>query len=400
MALAENATTNGLNLPDLPKPLRGVTCYFCHNIERVDGTHNNPLVLANDTVMRGAVRDPLANRTHASAYSALVDREQLESSSLCGACHDLKVTSEFAPAEVHLERTYAEWQGTIFNQTGPDGQRCGNCHMQGEQGVIADYPGVGRRLRHAHDMPGVDVAVSDFPNIEAQRKAVQEFLDRTLRMEICVGRDLPQVRFLVDNALAGHHFPSGAGQDRRAWVEIGVYAGEETLYESGFVADAEDVTAQEAAGALVFRDRTFKADGTPAHMFWDVARVESNLISGTVSLDPTHPDYFITHVYRTLPASGYFRRFPDRVSLRVRLRPIGVDVLDDLTASGHLPAELDVRGKMPVFTLAPARGAGAPWSNDLSIEWNTTSKGDARYAFVTGLSGRPADCVATAAGRR
>src|SRR5689334_23995722 len=36
-----------------PKTQRGVTCYFCHNIDSVTDTHNNPLHLANDNVMRG-----------------------------------------------------------------------------------------------------------------------------------------------------------------------------------------------------------------------------------------------------------------------------------------------------------------------------------------------------------
>ena len=39
--------------------------------------------------------------------------------------------------------------------------------------------------------------------------------------------------------------------------------------------------------------------------------------------------------------------------MRVRIQPIGFDVLDDLIASGHLDAA--ERDKMPVFTLLPNR---------------------------------------------
>jgi hypothetical protein len=47
MAVREGAITDGgANLSEVPSHLQGVTCYFCHNVERVDGTHNNPLVLA------------------------------------------------------------------------------------------------------------------------------------------------------------------------------------------------------------------------------------------------------------------------------------------------------------------------------------------------------------------
>src|SRR5688572_9748953 len=45
MAVRTGATTDGLNLAELPRHLKGVTCYFCHTVSAVEGTHNNPLVL-------------------------------------------------------------------------------------------------------------------------------------------------------------------------------------------------------------------------------------------------------------------------------------------------------------------------------------------------------------------
>src|SRR5262245_37258317 len=48
MAVREGLTTNGLNLDDVPKKLKGVTCYFCHAAEKVEGTHNNPITLASN----------------------------------------------------------------------------------------------------------------------------------------------------------------------------------------------------------------------------------------------------------------------------------------------------------------------------------------------------------------
>ena len=58
MALRTGATTDGLNLETLPSHLQGVTCYFCHSVTGVEGTHNNPLTLADDGVMRGGITDP------------------------------------------------------------------------------------------------------------------------------------------------------------------------------------------------------------------------------------------------------------------------------------------------------------------------------------------------------
>jgi hypothetical protein len=60
MAVQEGATADGLDIDAVPKHLQGVTCYFCHNVERVLGTHNNPLVLANDVTMRGGLSKPAA----------------------------------------------------------------------------------------------------------------------------------------------------------------------------------------------------------------------------------------------------------------------------------------------------------------------------------------------------
>src|SRR5258708_18031752 len=43
LAVREKATTDGTNLDTVPASLQGVTCYFCHQVTDVTGTHNNPL---------------------------------------------------------------------------------------------------------------------------------------------------------------------------------------------------------------------------------------------------------------------------------------------------------------------------------------------------------------------
>ena len=108
MAVRTGATTDGLNLADVPRQLKGVTCYFCHAVSDVQGSHDNPLQLAADAVMRGELKDPQKNGFHDSGYSALHDRDRLESAQLCGSCHDI-VNGK----GVHLERTFQEWQETV-----------------------------------------------------------------------------------------------------------------------------------------------------------------------------------------------------------------------------------------------------------------------------------------------
>src|SRR5450432_565313 len=89
LAVRTGATTDGTNLATVPDRLKGVGCFFCHEADQVTGTHNAALDLANDGVMRGDFADALPNSVHASVYSGLHDRSRLESSSLCGGCHDV-----------------------------------------------------------------------------------------------------------------------------------------------------------------------------------------------------------------------------------------------------------------------------------------------------------------------
>src|SRR5262245_18261235 len=46
MAVREGLTTDGLNLESLPREYKGVTCFFCHTADAVEGDHNAPLRLS------------------------------------------------------------------------------------------------------------------------------------------------------------------------------------------------------------------------------------------------------------------------------------------------------------------------------------------------------------------
>ncbi len=390
MAVREGATTDGLNLDELDASLKGVTCYFCHNVVEVQGSHNAPLRLANDTTLRGGIANPTRNSAHGSKYSKLHDREALESASLCGACHDIVLPSPPAPAPVHLERTFAEWQGTVFNRPpSQGGLTCGGCHMTGRDDVAADVDGVPLRRVHAHTWPGVDRAITDFPERAAQQALIEHELDQTLRFELCV-RQLPGVASLhvtLENVAAGHHFPSGAAQDRRVWVEIGAWSGSSLLYESGDVPVTEAVTSDPDPALWLLRDRAIGADGKHAHMFWQVAELEPSTIPGPVSFDPKHPDYFITHLSHRYPAgSELIAGAPDRVSLRVHIEPIGRDVLDDLVQSGHLGAA--ERDAVERLELLPNRGKAS-----VALEWTPSAAATPPLGFQKTIDAVPAACV-------
>lgn len=145
----------------------------------------------------------------------------------------------------------------------------------------------GHRSRHLHDFPAVDVALLDFPQRTTQFTEVQRLLDTALRTEICVS-PFGDLRVVLENLSPGHNFPSGASQHRRLWVEIRGYDQEdEPLFTYGVPPEGTPIV--DAADAWLLRDLTFKANGEPAHMFWDVARVEEGTIPAPVTRDPVEP---------------------------------------------------------------------------------------------------------------
>ena len=349
MAVRTGATTDGLNLAEVPQHLKGVTCYFCHTAVEVTGTHNNPLILADDGRMRGGITDPVPTDAHRTAYSPLHDRTSRESSKLCGSCHDI-VTDK----NVHLERSFAEWQQSVFASDDPRSHlSCSQCHMPGDRpGVAADVDGVPLRSPHDHSFPAVDIALTPWPQQEEQRALVQAELDGTLIPELCVAPQGAGVRieYTLDNAFAGHKFPSGASHDRRAWAEVIAQTGGVDIFTTGVVPEGTAVSTHAETDPDLWQIRDFAYDdsGKIAHMFWDVARVESQTLPTATTNDPSDPAF-----YHAVTRAWNVDQVPDRIEAVVHIRPVGLDILDDLIDSGDLdPA---IRARMPTFTLTTTR---------------------------------------------
>ncbi len=377
MAVRTGATQNGLDWQDTSLKLRGVTCYFCHSVDAVKGTHDAPLDLASDGVLRGGIQDPTHTSAHASKYSTLHDRDSPDSAKLCGSCHDI-----VSPLGGHIERTYAEWQGTLFSH-GTTTLPCGQCHMDGRQGLAADAPGVGIRRVHGHGFPGVDVALTDFAEADTQKTAIQAALDSALQAELCVkgteGASGATLQVVIDNVGAGHSWPSGSTQDRRAWVEVIAYQGTQVVYQSGVIPDGQSVVSSTDPDLWLIRDCMFGSDGKQVSMFWDAQSYTSNQLPGPVTNVATDPSFYLTHVVRSFPQAtstpSALSTYPDRVTMRVQLTPIGLDVLDDLIASGDL--DPSYKAKMPTYTLAGT-----------VIEWTAAA---ANIKYLDG--GVPVACV-------
>jgi hypothetical protein len=280
---------------------------------------------------------------HRSKYSALHDRESPDSAALCGSCHDI-VTQ----GGVHLERTFLEWRESLFAQPGFGQLTCGGCHMTGDDAPAADFPGVPERRVHEHTFAGVDVALTPFPELEAQREAIARDLDPAIGVQLCAadaGGGEVDLSVRLDNIMAGHMWPSGAAQDRRAWVELTAFSGDTRVYASGLVGDGETPADP---NLWLFGDRMLDTNGVETHMFWEAASYVSELLPPTVTNDPTDPrfDHSRRRTYR-IPAGV------DRVEVKLRLRAMNLATIDDLIASGDLdPA---VRARIPTFDLLGSR---------------------------------------------
>ncbi len=367
-AVALGLTHDGLNLSELPAKHRGVGCYACHQIEAVEGTHNNPLVLAFDSVMRGSIGDALEPSVHGVARSSFVDGGSFDSAAACGSCHDI-----VTPAGVHIERTYAQWQGSFYSDPDPDdlsrpafyALSCIDCHMDRETGAIADYPGVrGDRDRHSHGFVGVDVALTEFPNPslaaamrEEQLEGIAEARKTALCASLCVdegeaGEAL--ITVWLHNEAAGHAWPSGATPDRRAWVELLAYDGADTsVFESGVVAEGSPVSELDDPNLWLFRDRLFDAQGEETHKFWEAASYESELLPASAQFGGAGDDLsWLSRSYLVDAEALAGASLPERVHMRVLLRPIGLEILTELVASGDLdPAVVDATS---TFDVPPA----------------------------------------------
>jgi hypothetical protein len=360
LAVELGLTTDGLNLAEVPQWAKGVGCYFCHNIEDVAGDHNNPLTLAMDATMRGGFKDPVRNQAHRSAYSPFVDGETQESSRACGACHDI-----VTPRNVHLERTFAEWRGSIFASA--DERRalsCGQCHMIGNTDVIAEDPDASVKLRpggrREHTFAGIDVALTPFPQLAEQRAAIERDLRSTLLAKLCV---LPtrggEITLKLDAVGTGHSWPSGATHDRRAWAEIVAYnAAGAVVFSSGVVRADQD--PEDIADPYLFAmwDKAFGADNQPAKFMWDIERVETDrLLRPAVTTERTDPafDHSTTKSYPI----GALRGEIVRVTARVLIRPLPLSLLTELSPELTALGFPDLRPALPTFELS---GASLEWT--------------------------------------
>lgn len=340
-------TTDGTNLAEVPEWAQGITCYYCHSL--IDPTDSRPetVALADDGAFRGPFGDPVENELHGSTYSGFHDRETKESSTLCKMCHSAAWTEWASSLYATGERT-----GAVLS--------CGRCHMTGRDGKAATAQEAPVRRVHSHMVPGIDVALIPFPEREAQKAAIQQELDPVIVAELCVNRfpdGSASIQATLENVAAGHNFPSCQTADRRVWAEVIAYDGDgAVVFSRGQVADGEAVLDLAQDDLALFAERLFDAQDKPVTMIWDAVGREFNVLPAPTAASPADPDYVDTHLTSTWMLAAPAPELAV-VTLRVRVRPIGLDVLNDLVSSGDL--DPTIRDAMPTFDLA---GAALEWT--------------------------------------
>jgi hypothetical protein len=191
-------------------------------------------------------------------------------------------------------------------------------------------------------------------------------------------------------------------------VEVRAYAaGEaEPFYESGVVPEGGAVDELDDPDLWLLGDRIYDADGVEVHQFWQAAELREGTLPVATSLDPLDPGFLAGHALREFPAQGQLAQVPERVTVRVRLEPVGRAVLTELVEAGHLseaivPA-MPTHSLLPNRHLANASGAAPELASlgEVSFEWGPATREHGNFRRTTqtsaldnreciGMPGRP-----------
>jgi hypothetical protein len=116
-------------------------------------------------------------------------------------------------------------------------------------------------------------------------------------------------------------------------------------------------------------------------MFWEATEYESNLLPAQLTFDSSDPRYYQSHVFQSYPRAGMLPVYPDRVTLRVHIQAVGLDVFDELVRTGDLVDTSE-------YTVAELRANLAPLDVGAELEWTSET---ANETYLE--RGLPVTCV-------
>ena len=249
-----------------------------------------------------------------------------------------------------------------------------------------------------HAWPGIDQAVTDFPGGADQAAAIKGDLDPAVGIVgatpitgppapggICVD---PQngITVRIDSIGVGHAWPSGASQDRRAWLElIAKDSAGVVVFQTGVVPDGMDPEATGDPMLVELGDHMLKDDGTsPATFFWEAASIATSCnptLSGASQAANNHVcllkppttlmvnDPAFDHSSTAQFQIGDTSKIAT-ITAQIHIRPYDLATINSLIASGDLDAgilaklpTLDIKGTQRTWDVTtagnfPATGTG------------------------------------------
>ncbi|MBX7184072.1 MAG: cytochrome c family protein [Vicinamibacteria bacterium] len=243
----------------------GVSCTVCHQARPETlgkpESFSGRLEIRNDQRIYGPFKDPatMPMQMHTGYTPTLGDH--VSSSALCGACHTLYTQAPGAKAPFLEQAPYLEWRNSVFSDEGGRSERtrsCQHCHMP-DAGAMRiarnpmglDFVMAPRATVRTHAFVGGNAFMLDLLRANAEELGVTATAEALQRAAAATRAQLAHqtasiaitnlrriasgIEFDVEIAnLTGHKLPSGY-PSRRAWVQVDVRAGRDTLFTSGAV---------------------------------------------------------------------------------------------------------------------------------------------------------------------
>ncbi|WP_254463179.1 MULTISPECIES: multiheme c-type cytochrome [Photobacterium] len=221
--------------------LPGVNCEVCHNISELSGHDNAAYVLTPNRAMHVKLgpRTDAESPYHKTEFSDLHTRSEF-----CSVCHNVTHPMNSTP----IERTYDEWQESVYNE---QGVQCQDCHMTPGPGT-SDNPGksaiMGKDRKHiySHDFSGGNSTLLEYLGHSESAQLSRDMLRSAATIEFM---NLPShvipgepvtIKVKVTNTGAGHKLPTGFPEGREVWIDFSAsHDKNRPLYRSGAVVNGE-----------------------------------------------------------------------------------------------------------------------------------------------------------------
>jgi hypothetical protein len=315
----------------------GTGCLFCHRVDKLEdagavagGNASLNVSLADRPLYPGETSDIAALRAFAGrlirarpeTHAAALMGPAVGDPKLCASCHE-----EFSPGTgAYIVATWQEWAASSFNAPNDPAKNrtCTDCHMHADVAAIGKpVPGAdtdGGPIEPnviSHAFVGAQYHLVGLRDPEAAARSIA-LLRTAAKLSVSDdGADRFTVR--VANVGAGHALPTGVSDFRELWLEV---------------------TATDAAGAVVFSSGVPAADGSvpdgsrlfrkvladgSGHLaglkFWQLGRFESDT---RIPADGFRDEVFdlpqgVAYPLR-VSVSLMFRTFPQWLTDMVRVR--------------------------------------------------------------------------------